>query len=150
MNSGPIDGKKKSDSLGTETFDNIKFSTVICYDADFNNVTAKAADMGAQLILDPSNDWREIRHHHATVVIRAVENRVAVVKAESSMDAVIVDPFRQNPGRRHRQGCDSIRRSSDIDAAQTKLDAAELALLDLYRRIRGVSWTRYLHPSQAA
>lgn len=33
MNSGPIDGKKKSDSLGTETFDNIKFSTVICYDA---------------------------------------------------------------------------------------------------------------------
>ena len=33
MNSGPIDGKKKSDSLGIETFDNIKFSTVIRYDA---------------------------------------------------------------------------------------------------------------------
>ena len=61
MNSGPIDEKKKSDSLGTETFDNIKFSTVICDDADFNDVTAKATDTGAQLIPDPSNDWREIR-----------------------------------------------------------------------------------------
>jgi hypothetical protein len=47
MNSGPIDGKKKFDSLGTEKFDNIKFSTVICDDANFNDVTAKATDVGA-------------------------------------------------------------------------------------------------------
>ncbi len=70
---------------------------MICDDADFNDVTAKATDMGAQLILDPSNDWGEIRHHNATPVIRSVEKRVAVVKAESSMDAVIVDPFGKIP-----------------------------------------------------
>jgi apolipoprotein N-acyltransferase len=94
MNSGPIAGSvKNGKSMVPDTLENIKFSTIICYDADFTDSTAKAADLGAQLILDPSNDWYEVRHHYGTAIIRAVENRVAVVKSESRYDAVIVDPF---------------------------------------------------------
>ena len=94
---GPVlmktDFPEKKSALGTDGPDNIVFSTVICYDADFTDSIAKAADLGAQLILNPAHDWDEVRHHYGTAVIRAVENRVAVVKAEWGFDPVIVDPF---------------------------------------------------------
>ena len=71
----------------------LTFSSLICYDMDFLGPTAKAADMGASLILNPANDWFEVRHHYAVLVIRAIENRVAIVKAENNFDPAIVDPF---------------------------------------------------------
>jgi apolipoprotein N-acyltransferase len=70
-----------------------KFSSLICYDMDFMGPAAKAADLGASLILNPANDWTGVRHHYAVLVIRAIENRVAIVKAERSIDPAIVDPF---------------------------------------------------------
>jgi predicted amidohydrolase len=70
-----------------------KFSSLICYDMDFMSPTAKAADLGDSLILNPANDWIGVRHHYAVLVIRAIENRVAIVKAERSLDPAIVDPF---------------------------------------------------------
>ena len=70
-----------------------KFSSLICYDMDFLGPTAQAADLGASLILNPANDWAGVRHHYAVLVIRAIENRVAIVKAEKAIDPAIVDPF---------------------------------------------------------
>lgn len=78
----PVNGKK-----------GFKFSSLICYDMDFIDPAAKSADLGSALILNPSNDWKEVRHHFAASVIKAVENRVAVVKAERFTDAAIIDPF---------------------------------------------------------
>ena len=66
---------------------------MICYDADFSAPIAKTADVGAALILNPANDWEEVRHHFSVTVIRAIENRVAIVKSEKNFDPVIVDPF---------------------------------------------------------
>jgi apolipoprotein N-acyltransferase len=73
--------------------DHLKFSAVICYDVDYIGPIATAADGGAALILNPANDWSQVRHHYSVAVIRAIENRVAIVKAERNTDAVIVDPF---------------------------------------------------------
>jgi len=49
---------------------------------------------GAQLIGVPSNDWSSIADKHYThVVFRAVENRVAMVKADGGWDSAIIDPY---------------------------------------------------------
>jgi len=74
-------------SLGT-------LATVICYHIDYTDTTRKMAAQGAQLIGVPSNDWGSIADKHFThAVFRAVENRVAVVKADGGFDSAIIDPF---------------------------------------------------------
>lgn len=70
-------------------------SPVICYDMDYTDTISQSVDLGASVIVNPASDWNEVRHHFAAVVIRAVENRVPIVKAENNYDAVIVDPFGQ-------------------------------------------------------
>lgn len=71
-----------------------KLATIICYDLDYTDTTRKMAVQGAQLIGVPSNDWSTIAEKHYThVVFRAVENRVAMVKADGSYDSAIVDPM---------------------------------------------------------
>jgi len=72
-----------------------KIGTIICYDLDFTDTARKITRNGAQLILVPSHDWPAIATMHYThLVFRAVENRVAMVKADNSgNDSVIVDPY---------------------------------------------------------
>ena len=42
----------------------------------------------------PSNDWSSIADKHYThVVFRAVENRVAMVKADGGFNSAIIDPY---------------------------------------------------------
>ncbi|KAF4689066.1 hypothetical protein FOZ60_002099 [Perkinsus olseni] len=48
---------------------------------------------GSTLILNPSQDWAAVRSHFATAVFRAVENRVAIVKADVGWDSAIIDPL---------------------------------------------------------
>ncbi|MFW5850132.1 MAG: apolipoprotein N-acyltransferase [bacterium] len=68
--------------------------TIICYDLDYTDTARKLAAQGAQLIGVPSNDWGSIADKHYThVVFRAIENRVAMVKADGGFDSVIVDPY---------------------------------------------------------
>lgn len=68
-------------------------ATIICYDLDFTDTTRKMAARGAQLIGVPSNDWSSIADKHYThVVFRAIENRVAMVKADGSYNSTIIDP----------------------------------------------------------
>ena len=68
--------------------------TIICYDLDYTDTARKLVRQGAQLIGVPSNDWGSIAEKHYThVVFRAVENRVAMVKADGSFDSAIIDPY---------------------------------------------------------
>ncbi len=68
--------------------------TIICYDLDFTDTARKLARQGAQLIAVPSNDWPAITYKHYThLVFRAVENRVAMVKADGSHDSAIIDAY---------------------------------------------------------
>ncbi len=68
-------------------------ATIICYDLDYTDTTRKMASRGAQLIGVPSNDWSSIADKHYThVVFRALENRVAMVKADGSYNSAIIDP----------------------------------------------------------
>lgn len=67
--------------------------TIICYDLDYTDTTRKLALQGARLIGVPSNDWGSIAASHYThVVFRAVENRVAMVKADGNWDSAVIDP----------------------------------------------------------
>ncbi len=71
-----------------------KLATIICYDLDYTDTTRKMVRQGAQLIAVPSNDWGSIADkHYSHVVFRAVENRVAMVKADGGYDSAIIDPF---------------------------------------------------------
>ncbi len=71
-----------------------KLGTIICYDLDFTDTARKLARKGAQLIAVPSNDWSAITHSHYThVIFRAIENRVAMVKADAGYDSAIIDPY---------------------------------------------------------
>ncbi len=68
--------------------------TIICYDLDYTDTARKLAAQGVQLIGVPSNDWGGIADKHYThVVFRAIENRVAMVKADGGFDSAIVDPY---------------------------------------------------------
>ncbi len=71
-----------------------KLGTIICYDMDFTDTARKLARQGAQLIAVPSNDWSAIANKHYThIVFRAVENRVALIKADGGFDSIVVDPY---------------------------------------------------------
>ncbi|MFW5714060.1 MAG: apolipoprotein N-acyltransferase [Brevefilum sp.] len=71
-----------------------RLGTIICYDLDYTDTARKLAAQGAQLIGVPSNDWGGIADKHYThVVFRAIENRVAMVKADGGYDSAIIDPF---------------------------------------------------------
>ncbi|MFO7584242.1 MAG: nitrilase-related carbon-nitrogen hydrolase [Anaerolineales bacterium] len=68
--------------------------TIICYDLDYTDTARKLAAQGVQLIGVPSNDWGSIADKHYThVVFRAVENRVAMVKADGGYDSAIISPY---------------------------------------------------------
>lgn len=67
---------------------------IICFDIDFPDGPArKVAHNGAQMILAPSIDFKSIADVRATsTAFRAIENRVAMVKADVAWDSVIVAP----------------------------------------------------------
>jgi apolipoprotein N-acyltransferase len=68
--------------------------TIICYDLDYTDTARKLARQGVQLVGVPSNDWGSIAEKHYThVVFRAVENRVAMVKADGGFNSTIIDPY---------------------------------------------------------
>lgn len=67
---------------------------IICFDIDFPNGPARrTAANGAQAILAPSIDFQSVSGARtASTVFRAVENRVAMVKADVAWDSIIVAP----------------------------------------------------------
>jgi apolipoprotein N-acyltransferase len=71
-----------------------RLGSIICHDMDFTDTTRKAAANGAQLIAAPSWDWPGIAaKHFSHAVMRAVEQRVVLVKADYGFDSAIIDPW---------------------------------------------------------
>ena len=67
---------------------------IICFDIDFPDGPARQVTRnGAQMILAPSIDFQSIADiRSASTAFRAIENRVAMVKADVAWDSVIAAP----------------------------------------------------------
>jgi len=71
-----------------------KLGTIICYDLTYADTARGAVRNGAQIIAAPSNDWPELYDkEYVMPMYRAIENRVALIKADTQFDSVIVDPY---------------------------------------------------------
>ncbi len=69
------------------------FSVAICFDNHYLDVVPEEVRNGARLIAMPSLIWPgEARNQLAEMVFRAVENRVAYVKAELGWSSAVVAP----------------------------------------------------------
>ena len=61
-----------------------RLTSVICFDADFPRLLAQAGDLRADIVLDPSNDWRAIDPWHTQMAsFRAIEQGVNLVRQTS-------------------------------------------------------------------
>lgn len=61
-----------------------KLSTAICFDADFPRTVAQAGTMGADILLNPSNDWRGIDPWHTEMAsFRAIEQGFNIIHLAS-------------------------------------------------------------------
>ena len=69
------------------------FSSLVGFDLDLIGPVSSCADLGSSLIVKPSSHSLSLRRKLASWVIRAVENRVAVVSAATRNNAAIIDPF---------------------------------------------------------
>lgn len=77
--------------------DGFKFSTPICFEDTFGDISRDFVLNGAQAIVNMSNDaWARTEscqyQHLAMGVFRTVENRVPAVRATSSGQTVLIDP----------------------------------------------------------
>ncbi|MEO8285224.1 MAG: nitrilase-related carbon-nitrogen hydrolase [Chloroflexota bacterium] len=67
--------------------------TIICYDLNFTDTSRRIAGNDAQIITAGSNDWAALgSRQYTNLAMRAVENRVAIVKADTNFDSAIIDP----------------------------------------------------------
>jgi apolipoprotein N-acyltransferase len=69
-----------------------RLANVICFDADFPGTMRQAGQAGADLMLVPSKDWREIDPYHSQLItFRAIENGYSLVRQTSNGLAMTVD-----------------------------------------------------------
>ena len=61
-----------------------RVSSVICFDADFPQLLAQAGALGADIVIDPSNDWRAIDPLHTQMAsFRAIEQGFNLIRHTS-------------------------------------------------------------------
>ena len=61
-----------------------RLSSIICYDGDFPQLLAQAGALRADVMLDPSNDWRAIDPWHTQMVsFRAIEQGFNLIRQTS-------------------------------------------------------------------
>lgn len=71
-----------------------KIAVIICNDVHWTDTTRRLVQRGAKLIALPTLESVGIAQEQvAQAVLRAVENRVAFVKADVAYAAAIIDPF---------------------------------------------------------
>jgi apolipoprotein N-acyltransferase len=64
----------------------------ICYDADFPALMRKASAKGADIMILPSGDWREVSPYHAQMaVFRAIENGFSLFRMVSGATSIAAD-----------------------------------------------------------
>ncbi|HEX5172180.1 MAG TPA: nitrilase-related carbon-nitrogen hydrolase [Cyclobacteriaceae bacterium] len=70
-----------------------KVALSICYDADFPRLMRKASIEGADMMILPSGDWREVSPYHGQMaVVRAIENGFSLFRMVSGATSVATDP----------------------------------------------------------
>lgn len=61
-----------------------RLSSIICYDGDFPQLLAQAGTLGADVVIDPSNDWRAIAPWHTQMAsFRAIEQGFNLIRHTS-------------------------------------------------------------------
>jgi apolipoprotein N-acyltransferase len=71
-----------------------RLATMICFDASFTDVARLLGGQGAQLIANPSLFGPPIAElPYTQVVLRAIENRAAIVMADVAYNSAIVDSY---------------------------------------------------------
>jgi apolipoprotein N-acyltransferase len=61
-----------------------RLSSIICFDGDFPQLLAQAGTLGADVMLDPSNDWRAIDPWHTQMAsFRAIEQGFNLIRQTS-------------------------------------------------------------------
>jgi apolipoprotein N-acyltransferase len=69
-----------------------RLATLICFDADFPTLARQGGRHGVDLMLVPSNDWREFGGVHTRkATLRAIENGYSLVRPDSNGLAQTVD-----------------------------------------------------------
>lgn len=71
-----------------------RLGAMICFDADFPDLSRQAAARGVDVLAVPSNDWRAITPLHGEMIrFRAIENGFSVVRATSNGLSIVTDPL---------------------------------------------------------
>ena len=74
--------------------DDIDFSVVICYDADFNTFMKQVGINKTQVLFVPSGDWYQISPYHTHMaVLQGIANGSAIVRPVSRGLSVITDSY---------------------------------------------------------
>jgi len=71
-----------------------RLGVLICNDDVFTDVARQLARDGAQLVADPTWDWRDVAWRHAQMTrMRAAEGRVAYIRATQGGSSQLIDPW---------------------------------------------------------
>jgi apolipoprotein N-acyltransferase len=69
-----------------------KLAISICYDADFPKLMSQLGKKGADILLLPSGDWKEISSYHAQIaIVRAIENGTGLLRPASGAVSIACD-----------------------------------------------------------
>jgi len=64
----------------------------ICYDADFPQLMSQLGRQGADILLLPSGDWKEVSPYHAQMaIVRAIENGTSMLRPVSGAVSIASD-----------------------------------------------------------
>ena len=71
-----------------------RIAGAICFEADFPDLIRPAGRDGADLLIVPVNEWKEIKDIHFQMhVFRAIENGAPLVRAAASGLSAAIDPW---------------------------------------------------------
>jgi apolipoprotein N-acyltransferase len=86
------DYRAGSGEVGIVDVDGAAVGGLICQDDNFQDIARANALAGARIAALPTNDWKNVKDYHAeNMIYRAVENRMALVRAASKGISMIVD-----------------------------------------------------------
>ena len=91
--------KRGDGRLPVVATDDGRIGGAVCFDADFPEFIRQAGMAAADLLVVPSNDWRELKALHGQMaVFRAIENGFSLVRPASSGISRAADPWGRELG----------------------------------------------------